>query len=399
MADETLTEKTCIICRKPKTEFNGEHVFPAAVGGAFVIDLVCVDCNTLLGKTIDTPFLNHKEILLARHQHQIRRDDRDIRNPFQGQSIKDENGNDVYVSVDENGRFEAVIKPDFQIIQTDKGPVGKLVLAGKHLNDEVLERYQKKFELLAKEKVMDRRTVESATQGSVRVTLTDASNKIIWECLKIGYETAVACLPVYFTDPLAVALSSMLHANEFDRSLQRFFNPTDLPDSIDRAIDQYPSLHQSHCFVILMNVPGRGLVSMVKVFSVNYAFILSKRTDYFDNRMLVVLNNSAERTFGCWILKRATTFTFGLNQEVVNGEGGPKDPFSDSNGLIPLFNEKGEKMLDHIEQVMIYGFANQRPEPLATVSSLKLSLTDGHFLRSMINGKLYKVVEVALNYQ
>lgn len=398
MSEQVLTEKTCIICRKPKTEFNDEHVFPAAVGGAFVIDLVCADCNTLMGKTIDAPFVNHKEILLARHQYQIRRDERDIRNPFHGQSIKDENGNDVYISVTEDGKFEAVRKPDFQIIQTEQGPVGKLILAGKHLNDEVLERYQKKFELLANEKVMDRQTVTAEEHGPVRVTLTDSSNKIIWECLKIGYETAVACLPTYFDDPLAVALSAMLDANEFDRALQPFFNPTNLPDSIDRAIDQYPGLHQSHCFVILMNVPGRGLVSMVKVFSVYYAFILSERTDYFDNRMLVILNNSEQQRFGCSILKKASGFTLGLTEEISVGEHESQNPFVEENGLVPLFNMAGQKVMEHIEQLCVYGFANQRPDLLTTMESIKVSLTDGHYLRSTQNGRLHKITEVTLHY-
>ena len=47
-----------------KNSFTKEHVIPATLGGGFIIDTVCSDCNQLLGDIIDTPLVNHKQILL-----------------------------------------------------------------------------------------------------------------------------------------------------------------------------------------------------------------------------------------------------------------------------------------------------------------------------------------------
>ena len=55
--------KRCIICKKIKNsnDFNKEHIIPESIGGSLTIDNVCKDCNSKLGKEIDSKITNDDE--------------------------------------------------------------------------------------------------------------------------------------------------------------------------------------------------------------------------------------------------------------------------------------------------------------------------------------------------
>ena len=63
----------CIICKTPKDEkdFNEEHVFPDSIGGEYKIHNVCKDCNSHLGKTIDSKFIKSGVIRATNHDLNI----------------------------------------------------------------------------------------------------------------------------------------------------------------------------------------------------------------------------------------------------------------------------------------------------------------------------------------
>jgi HNH endonuclease len=57
---EALTEERCIFCERPISpdQRSDEHVFPYAIGGALIIEMVCKRCNDRLGEIADGPLVD-----------------------------------------------------------------------------------------------------------------------------------------------------------------------------------------------------------------------------------------------------------------------------------------------------------------------------------------------------
>lgn len=66
--------RQCIICKEHKIEmeFNLGHVFPESIGGDYIINMVCSDCNSHLGRTVDNKFLNSGVIRYLNHNLKIK---------------------------------------------------------------------------------------------------------------------------------------------------------------------------------------------------------------------------------------------------------------------------------------------------------------------------------------
>jgi hypothetical protein len=392
--------RICIICREAKTVFTREHVFPIAIGGRFVVDLVCQDCNSLLGKKIDTPFTNHKEILLNRHHYGVKTGNRDVKNPFDGVRHFTEDGGEFVVRKTEENTYGAYHKPHYKIIQTENGPVGSLRVAKKWLTPELLVSFEKKFEAETGMKVVNTNTVIDDKASSERVVLKDSANPVIFGCLKIAYETAVACLPAYFDDPVAKIISRMLHSQVIESEHKSYFNPEPEQGAlIEALIQNCDPIHKVHCFVVIMNMEGVGLVCIVKVFQIYYPLVLSRRTDYIDNRALVFLNNCVRKIFACTILKSSSAFRFGTSREISEEDALCSNPFTQQNGLTPLYDKNKNRILDHVDFLQFHAFGDQQPSDLASLMSIKFGFTkDSYYLLSTVTGSLYELLELTLIY-
>ena len=58
----------CIFCKEEKldAQFSIEHLFPDAIGGSFKIHSVCRDCNSDLGREVDSHLADHPLVRLIR---------------------------------------------------------------------------------------------------------------------------------------------------------------------------------------------------------------------------------------------------------------------------------------------------------------------------------------------
>lgn len=71
----------CIFCLNERAP-SEEHIFPAAIGGALVIDRVCLPCNNWLGTHVDALLTDHALILLKRAQLGMRDSKGNIIDPW-----------------------------------------------------------------------------------------------------------------------------------------------------------------------------------------------------------------------------------------------------------------------------------------------------------------------------
>ncbi len=76
--------KNCVICRKPKDDFNDEHVIPDAIQGYYHIYKVCTECNSFMGANVDNKITNHAFIQFQRYLLDIKGKGGSVPNPLSG---------------------------------------------------------------------------------------------------------------------------------------------------------------------------------------------------------------------------------------------------------------------------------------------------------------------------
>jgi len=64
----SVSSESCLFCTGPLTGLRSkEHLIPAAIGGELTTDRVCVECNSVLGSTVDK-FVDHPLFLALRSE-------------------------------------------------------------------------------------------------------------------------------------------------------------------------------------------------------------------------------------------------------------------------------------------------------------------------------------------
>jgi hypothetical protein len=399
-----IVSRECIICREMKTDFNEEHVFPATIGGGFVIKLVCSDCNSSLGEVVDTPFVSHKQILLYRHELGLSRQGRPIKNPLGG-TYTGEDGKKFIVRKTESG-FRAEVKHHWQIEQTDEGPIGRLTLSENFMGSEekLVEKYAKKLE---EETGFKFERYEKKKLEGLKYTVDEitSDNPFIMGCLKIGYETAAAFIAGYVKDELAIAYSKMLQVGELNRELKEYINPDhSLTREVATVLNKHPLLVGFHCLAALLNVEGKGLVAGVKIFDMFYCFILSTKENYIDDRVLLVLNDSIKERNYSFFIKQSVKFDLTLESEMIESQiaeltqraGDAQKLFTGTGGLTALYDTNGNVVMEHVDHLMYRCFGTFDYSKVAGIREMEFEVENA-YIRSE-SGLLYRLKAVKLYF-
>ena len=74
------------ICHRTEVRYSVEHVIPEALGGCYRRkEMVCVDCNSELGRRVDDALVNHGLSKMFRFVHGLRGKAKKAPNPFAGE--------------------------------------------------------------------------------------------------------------------------------------------------------------------------------------------------------------------------------------------------------------------------------------------------------------------------
>lgn len=395
--------KRCIICRQLKQEFNEEHVFPAVIHGEFKIKTVCAVCNGDLGKYIDNPFGNHKEILLYRHHFGLNRGSRAIKNPFGKQKLED--GNDFIVMKGTAG-FEGHQLPNLEIIETEQGPVGLVTMSAALIKSpvEAVATFSKQFEQITGYPV----GYCTLQKDHPKVTYTayekDSDNKLIWEFLKIAYETAVTYIPQYFEDEFAIAYSKMLKVVTFDREYLEFLNPSpEKYTEFTEVLNRINGLDTFSCYVALYQDLKYGLICSLRIFGASYHLILSPKTNYLDDRVLIAVNDSLNKKFYSIIVKRPKKFNISLEgslfskehmEELGSNGQNHQELFYDGDQKIGLYIDNGELLLPNLEILTTVPLLLSEHALLARMDQISIPFESEVYLRSGKSQLLYRLLAV-----
>lgn len=360
-------ERKCIFCREPSEDFVPEHVFPAAIGGAFVILNVCGICNKeRLGKKIDDGLSKNKIVLFYRKLFDVKRKgilgDRKIPNPFKGTGLhSDKFGNKHYVSFnDEKKEFEPNLVPVFEFPTPDKnaGWIGKVTMPLKDFtsDEEIKNIYAKKIGINPSE--IGEISKEINQQNEVELKLSAPNKPFILGCLKIAYEFAVTFLPKYLEDNYSKVFADILLNNTITNEQKNYFElDNDIQSVFTNRISQIKDLRQFHHIALIKTIKGKGLYCAVKIFDLIYSIRLSDKEDYLNANELLIINDSIQQAFWINLQTKLTHFNittdlaylnFGQRQAIQMSKG---VGCQTSNGNTPVFNKNGEMTHNHIEEL------------------------------------------------
>lgn len=181
-------------------------MFPLAIGGSLTTDRLCVDCNSLLGRTADTALIKHPLIAFQRSRFGLPGNSGQVpdgaRELIGNAVVADGSGQRVRVSTGDDGVIDPRLVHHEQILIDEQGEYVRRVsidARDSHLLPKMIDRQRKRDGLPALSAdelqnqvtaaIANRRTLDGPwLQGELSIDLEDYKSGV----LKIVYE--LACL-------------------------------------------------------------------------------------------------------------------------------------------------------------------------------------------------------------
>jgi hypothetical protein len=346
-----LNKKTCIICLTLKDEsaFNKEHVIPESIGGKFVINSVCESCNVKLGSKVDTPLVNHKIMLINRHELQINRGNREIANPFKGTYAR-ANGDKYFVQFNKEGKAQANLLPKFEdnIFENSKR-AARLTLSKRDINkaSRIIGRELKDRGLI----MVDDGVSAAVEKQEENLILRDQApnHPIIFGALKIAFEFCHEVFPDYYKDHFSEKYREILLNPVISDDVKSLLQEdTEIKSAFGNRIMGIGTIKKYHHLIFLTPIKNKGTYCLVKLFQMTVLFEMSS-SELIKNEV-ILLNDAKEGNCGMYLTVKLKSFE--LQVISYNGKSKPKDLLSNSNGQVPVFDEKGKQLYDHLDQLL-----------------------------------------------
>lgn len=361
----------CIFCRADKTrnQFTLEHVFPATIGGAFILLNVCKECNTTLGKNIDNPLSRHDMVLWYRNVLQIARVDgktkrSNIPNPFKGKpKMKDTEGNEYY-SQFEDGKPISHIIPQYAAPEfASDGFFGKVTIPAKDYisDDKIVENYAKKFGIPfeAITHTMIEKTV--IAPQFLNYQFAAANNIFILGALKIAYEYTATFLPEYLNDPLSKRFAQILLTKSIEGCNDLFDADPSIRKTMEERIETIEGLQLHHHVISLITVPGKGLLCGVRIFNWVYGIRMSASEDFLKTEALTLINDAKSRMWSANIQAHLKSYSISIETNGFNKLERREFEIAKANkladcktptGKFPIYDLHGKLLHKHIDGIL-----------------------------------------------
>lgn len=405
-----MSNKICIVCREPKPNFTPEHVFPASIGGAFILTVVCKECNERLGKIVDTPFSRHPMVAYYRNIFKIRRDDRTIPNPFKGRH-KDEDGNEYYIQFTEDGKPINQIVPQYHPLkEVDGRAEGVLTIPLKDYvsDEEAKEMYARKFKIDPSALTIEKK--EYSQPKSVQVNISASNWPFMLGGLKIAYEFTATFIPEFIEDPRSEIFAGII-LGEIAAENEVLLNETaSVRKIMTEKIESIQGLEAYHHVVMLTTLANVGLVCGVRIFNWTYSIVMSERTDYLQTDCLFLVNNSLKKTCGIEISTLLTNFRITINPKQLKKKqieileyNRTRDfvQFKTPTGKLPVYNSLGRLLYRSMDDfaaqmVVLPQFYNHRAKEIIIPTKFR---RDEYFLRTKKDHILFPILEIEFVYK
>jgi len=192
----------CILCRNER-ELTEEHIVPDCIGGTLKSKLLCKDCNSVLGSTIDGSFTSTLLVQLPRQSLQIPGKSGKVPNPFANFGSATHDSRELSIRLDE--KFKPYVKPVVTEQRTDQGLEISITIDKEDEGDlesilqKKITRYYRsqgmpEDELQAKvaQAIQDAKKAAIAVshQPTINYSFSIDLNVLVLEIVKIAYEIA-----------------------------------------------------------------------------------------------------------------------------------------------------------------------------------------------------------------
>lgn len=292
----------CIICRHDKENMSREHVIPDSLGGSYVIESVCVDCNSMLGPQVDGPLVNHTLSSFHRFSEGIAGKSGKIPNPFAGMLFDKANPDrKARVDVDADGRSVPTYLPSVRYHRDAAGNVVSFDVSVDAKDESqlqvMLSKIAKRLGLseakIAQRGNLQRHSSDAGLTGRLHINMRDFKIGI----LKIAYEFAVDSLPSYFEHEDAVRISEILKNADYEKAADCVNLGNGLDDRIIQPFIGWLDLESAKHHLILTCFEG-GLVCIVRLHGTFRIGVLLSRTRHLDKGdMIFCISDVRQRSY------------------------------------------------------------------------------------------------------
>ena len=295
--------RKCVICHGTDVRYTKEHVIPEALGGRYVRrNLVCVDCNSELGRRVDDALVNHRLSKMFRFEHGLAGKAKKPPNPFAGEhSLRSDPSQKMRIDVDPSGRLVQYFITKVSQEELGGGRFG-VSISVDSTDEERLEPMVRKIakrlggsgeEALAG---AERTVVQSDSEIHGRLAIDTRNFKI--GLLKIAYEFAVDRIPGYLECRDAKEIAKILRGGLFEE-IERYVN---IGNGLDQGIMSpfsgfldYDGV--KHYLVLVGSDAGvRCFVHLHDLFTVGVTLSTERSEEHFE----IGVNDVEKGSFRVW---------------------------------------------------------------------------------------------------
>lgn len=278
---------TCIFCGKRK-ESSLEHVIPEAIGNnSFTTNIVCTDCNSALGATIDDKFVNSFPIEMKREMLGLKGYKGNI--PQVLRCGKDSNGNTIILDKDSGPKYiPKVTEKDnsFSVMANSKKEVTQIIKK-KLKRKYVPKRKQVPKELIDKElkKIENTEVEESRPKINFRYNYNVSNFKL--EFLKIAFEYMnIYYGDTYKQDPIGNRLKNILNQFKSGNIADYSKYVIDVPSKLSTPVMNALKRSKQNIHIILPVIdPNNRLFISILLFNgeFSYSVLVSNHGDAYSS--------------------------------------------------------------------------------------------------------------------
>ncbi|MDO4855041.1 MAG: HNH endonuclease [Limosilactobacillus gorillae] len=274
-------EITCMFCGQKK-ESSLEHVIPKAIGNnSFTTDDVCKDCNSALGATIDSKFIDNPLIKIIRNKLKLKGYKGNV--PQVLRSGEDSNGNTIILDKDYSPKYiTKVVERDnnFSVLTSSKEEAAKIFkkkLERKHVPQESIDEELKKIKNMEVEE----------NRPQINFCFKYDMPDLELEFLKIAFEYMNKYYgDTYKQDPVRNRLKNILNQFKSGRTANYSNYVTDnvqnqLSTPIRNALKTYE--HNVHVILPVVNPKNKKLYIYIFLFNgcLSYRVLVSNQGDTY----------------------------------------------------------------------------------------------------------------------
>ena len=344
----------CAICRRQDVPYSIEHVIPEALGGYYVRnDLVCVDCNSQLGRRVDDALVNHWLTQLYRFVYGVHGKAKSGPNPFAGSfTLQSDPGKKMQIRIGKDGRLIPYFVPEVKRMDLDGNRVQVNIsvdAADEAQIDTIVTKIAERMGVSAEEVLSSAERTRVSSDGGLRRHRTVNMRDFKIGLLKIAYEFAADRVPGYLESDDAIHTAEVLREARFD-DVERYVN---IGDGLDQRVlarfSDFLGFTEFKHYLVLCTTDS-GLLCFVHLHNL-FSVGVTLSTGSFGDLLEFGVNDIRQRSFEVWRLEDipvTTTYRpmlhFATEQEMAafrEAERAPDFDYEASDGSWKLFERDG----------------------------------------------------------